>query len=283
MTWIVFAGKELYRKKIALIALLLTVLYLVLFNYVLSKMTVRPEGLLQIPFQSLIAGVSAITLGLMFAGMIVAFVVFFATMGAISGESENGLMLAVLSRPIPRWKLYLGKYFGMAFWLFLYSSVMFAAILVSVHLAADLPLLWGSVVKAWLLFVWGPLLLLAISLLGSAYLPMLANGVACASLYGLSLFCGFAEGLSNMHGGNDTLSSFTMVVSLFMPSNALFSRMTYEIIEGLDLPLLGDLLNQLGPFTPLNAPSLTFLAYTFVLLAALLALGCRAFGRKDMT
>jgi ABC-type transport system involved in multi-copper enzyme maturation permease subunit len=282
MMWIVFAGKELLRKKIVLIASVLTLFYLVLFNYVLSKMTVHPEGILRIPFQSLIAGVSAMTLGLMFAGMIVAFVVFFATMGTISGESENGLMLAVLARPIPRWKLYLGKYFGMTFWLLLYSSVMYAAILFSVHQAADLPLLWGSAVKAWLLFIWGPLLLLAISLLGSVYLPMLANGVACASLYGLGLFCGFAEGLYNMHGGNDTLSSFSMGMSLLIPSNALFSRMTYEIIGGLDLPLLGDLLNQLGPFTPLNAPSPVFIAYTIVYLAVLLALGCRAFGRKDM-
>ena len=221
-------------------------------------------------------------LGLLFAGMIVAFLVLFATMGTISGEVENGLMLAVLARPIPRWKLYLGKYFGTGFWIFLYSTVLFLMIYLPVHGMANMPMQTASLVKTWLLFCWGPLLLLAVSLLGSAYLPMLGNGVACAMLYGLGLFSSFAESIINAKGGNEALSSISLGVSMAMPSNSLFSRMTYETIQGIDLPLLPDIMSSLGPFSPSNVPSPAFIGYTVIYLIALLALGCRAFKNKDI-
>ncbi|MFC4810604.1 ABC transporter permease [Paenibacillus sp. GCM10023250] len=282
MMWIAFAGKELFRKKIVLVTGVLTLLFIGMFNFGLYKMTHAEVSGLRPPFAHLLDGVVLLAVGLMFAGMIVAFLVFFATMGTISGEIENGLMLAVLSRPIPRWKVYLGKYFGTAFWIFLYCTVLFLAILLPVHFMADVPIEAGSLLRSWLLFCWGPLLLLALSLLGSSYLPMLGNGVACAILYGLSLFMNFAESVFNLNGGNETLSSISLVVSMFMPANAMFYRLTYEIIGGLDLPLLPDMLNMLGPFSPSNAPSPAFVAYSVVYWAALLALGCRAFKRKDI-
>lgn len=282
MKWIAFAGKELFRKKIVLVTSVLTLLYIALFNFGLYKITHQPKGFIQLPFQNMLEGVALMSLGLLFGGMIVAFLVFFATMGTISGEVENGLMLAVLARPIPRWKVYLGKYAGIGVWIFLYCTVLFLAIVLPVHYMADVPLQTGALLRSWLIFAWGPLLLLGVSMLGSTYLPMLGNGVACAILYGLSLFSGFAETILNAHGGSSVLSSIALTVSMLMPSNALFSRLTYEIINGLDLPLLPDMMSQLGPFSPTNVPSPAFIGYTFFYLAVLLALGCRAFKRKDI-
>ncbi|QHW31255.1 ABC transporter permease [Paenibacillus rhizovicinus] len=280
MLWIVFAGKELFRKKIVLVTSVLTLLFIGLFNFGLYKL-MHQSRLIKLPFEGIMEGVTLLSLGLLFAGMIVAFLVFFATMGAISGEVENGLMLAVLARPIPRWKVYLGKYFGTAFWIAIYCTVLFMALLLPVQQMADVPLAFGSILRAWLLFVWGPMLLLAVSMLGSVFFPMLGNGVACAILYGLSLFSGFAETLISARGGN-TFSGMLLAISMLMPSNSLFSRVTYEIINGLDLPLLPDIMSQLGPFSPSNIPSPSFIGYSVFYWAALLALGCFALKRKDI-
>lgn len=285
MIWIVFAGKELFRKRIMLVTSVLTLLYVGLFNYGLYRIANRPRGLIRLPFENLLEGVTLLTLGLLFAGMIAAFLVFFATMGTISGEVENGLMLAVLARPIPRWKVYLGKYFGTAFWILLYCTVLFLLIALPVHYIADVPFGGTSLLRMWLLFAWGPQLLLALSLLGSAYLPMLGNGVACAMLYGLGLFAWFAGAALNMGtaGHADTMNNISVGVSLLMPVHALFSRMTYEIIGGLDIPLLPDMLtNNMGVFSPSNVPSPAFIGYSVAYWAALLALGCRAFHRRDI-
>ncbi|QHT59563.1 ABC transporter permease subunit [Paenibacillus lycopersici] len=281
MMWIVFAGKELFRKKIVLVTFVLTLLYVGLFNFGLYKL-MHQSRLIGLPFENVMEGVTLLSLGLLFGGMIVAFFVFFATMGTISGEVESGLMLAVLARPIPRWKVYLGKYFGTAFWILIYCTVLFLAMLLPVREMADVPLGAGSMFKAWLGFAWGPLLLLAVSMLGSVFFPMLGNGVACAILYGLGLFSGFAETLFSATGGSSSIGGLLFSVSLLMPANSMFSRVTYEIIGGLDLPLLPDMMSRLGPFSPTNVPSPAFLGYSVIYWAALLALGCWAFKRKDI-
>ena len=45
MMWIAFAGKELFRKKIVLVASVLTLLFVALFNFGLYKVTHRGHGI----------------------------------------------------------------------------------------------------------------------------------------------------------------------------------------------------------------------------------------------
>lgn len=278
MMWVTYAGKELLRKKIILVSLILTLLFVGLFSFGLFKISQH-----QTVLQQMIDGMALLAVGLFFAQMIVAFLVFFSSMGIISGEVENGLMLAVLARPIPRWKVYLGKYAGTAVWLVLYSAVLFWAIVLPVHWLLHFPLLPMAVIKAFMLFIWIPLLLLAVSMLGSTYLPMLGNGVACAMLFGLSLFSGFAENLFNRNQdqGHHAASHIALVISMLMPSDGIFRRIIYETVGGPDLPITSDI-TQLGPFSTANVPSTAFIVYSAVYLLVLLAAGCAAFKRKDI-
>ncbi|SFT27910.1 ABC transporter permease [Paenibacillus sp. BC26] len=283
MMWISYAGKELFRKKIWIVSMVLTVLFVGLFCYGLSQIASHTQGEL-VPAQALMNGLSFLTLGLIFSQMIIAFLVLFSTMGVISGEVESGLMLAVLARPIPRWKVYLGRYAGIAGWLLIYSILLFLAILLPVHYWLDYPLDVPSALKALLYFVWAPQLLLAVTLLGSIYLPMLGNGVACAMLYGLSLFSGFAENLYAIQGtgANQTASQLSLFISMLMPSNAMLRRITYELFSGLNLPVTTDMIQSLGPFSAINVPSAAFIGYTVIYFILLLGLGCAAFRRKDI-
>lgn len=278
MMWIVFAGKELFRKKIVLITCVLTLIFIALYSSGLWKISQQAGGAHNSPVQQLLQEVTVLTLGLLFAQMISAFLVFFSTMGAISGETESGLMLAQLARPIPRWKVYMGKYAGIACWMLLYNAILFWAILLPVHYLMDFPLLPLAVMKSFLLFLFIPLLLLALSLLGSAFLPTLSNGVACAMLYGLGLFSGLTENLFN----GPAISKVSLLISFLIPSDSLFHRLNYEIIGGPDLPLTTDMTRSLGPFSMANVPSVTFIVYTMVYGVLLLIIGCTAFRKKDM-
>ncbi|BBH22193.1 ABC transporter involved in multi-copper enzyme maturation permease [Paenibacillus baekrokdamisoli] len=283
MMWLAFAGKELFRKKIMLITCLLTVAFLALYNTGLWKSAHNSDLRHLSRVQEMLQGGTFLVLGLFFAQMIAAFLVFFATMGAISGEIESGLMLSQLARPISRWKVYLGKYVGMASWMLLYNAVLFWAIVLPVHSLMHFPLLPAALLKSFLLFLFIPLLLLALSMLGSTFLPTLGNGVACAMLYGLSLFSGFAESLSNMSQSNLAISKVSLFLSFLMPSDSLSRRLNYEIVGGPDLPIDSDLIRSLGPFSMTNVPSFTFILYAIVYFLLLLFIGCLAFRRKDIT
>ena len=282
MMWFIFAGKELFRKKIILITCVLTLCFVALYSWGLWKISRMTEGVGDSPVQQLLDGAMVLSLGLLFAQMIAAFLVFFSTMGAVSGEVESGLMLAQLARPIPRWKIYMGKYAGIACWMLLYNAVLFWAILLPVHVLMDFPLLPLAVMKSFLLFLFIPLLLLALSLLGSTLLPTLGNGAACAMLYGLGLFSGFADNLFNLGKTNLTVSNASLLISLLIPSDSLSRRLSYEIVGGPDLPLTTDMLRSMGPFSIANVPSITFLIYTVVYGVLLLLIGCTVFHKKDI-
>lgn len=282
MSWIAYAGKELFRKRVLPVTFVLSLLFVSLFTFGVYKISTNFEG----HEASLAANVSdsivLMTLGLLFSQMIIAFFILFTTMGAISGEVENGLMLAVLSRPIARWRVYLGKYAGYAFWLMLYAAIMFFAIMLPVHYLLHFPVLPLTLLKTFLLFVWTPLLLLGVCMLGSTFLPMLGNGVACAMLYGLSMFSGFAENIFNHAGENEMASRFAFLLKLLMPANSMLNRITFELLDGLELPLPTQAVESMGPFATFNVPSNAFVGYTIVYLIIILALGCFGFRKKDI-
>nr|WP_255570392.1 ABC transporter permease [Cohnella sp. CFH 77786] len=285
MIWIGYAGNELLRRRILPVTLALTALFLGLIGFVLHRVAGAGDTEdMSLFFQ---AG-TAMVLGLYFAQLLSAFFVLFSTMGTISGEIESGLMLAMLARPIPRWKMYLGKWLGFAFWCLLYHALLFWSIVILVRVFLNAPLLPDAVWKGFGLFECLPLLLLALSLLGSTALPAIGNGVACAMLLGLSMFSGLLENVFDSSKAHAGISNFAFYVSLLMPSDAIFRRMIYELLGGSALPLTPETDKMMGPFSSMgpfslsNLPSAAFVVYAAVYLVALVAWGCARFQRKDI-
>lgn len=281
--WLAFAGKEWMRKKVWLVAMCVTVLFIGLYGYGVGRLASYNETSGATAAERAMASIVVLYLGLLFAQMIASFLVFFSTMGAISGEIESGLMLAVLARPISRPRLLLGKFAGMAVWLLLYGAVLFWSIVLPVHWRLGVPLGASTACLTFLLFEWIILLLLALSMLGSVYLPVLGNGVACAMLYGFAMFSGFSSNALNFDGSRPTVGYADLVVSLFIPSSAVFRRMMYELLGGSQLLAATTNPNSsLGPFSMTTVPSNAFLAFTVVYGAVLLIWACRAFQRKNI-
>lgn len=281
--YILLTAKELARKRVLLVALLLSALFIGFYTYGLMKVAEASQHTTASLVENYTQAVLLLTLGLYFAQMVTAFFVFFSSLGAISGEIDNGQLFAVLSRPIPRWKVYLGKWLGFAVWNVVYSAVMFWSIVLAVHFVLGFPLVASTVLKAFLLFEWIPLLLGAVALLGSSYLPMLGNAVFCALLYGMSLFAGLLEGVTNQQSTNHGIENFGIFTSLLLPSDAVFRRMVFELFGGADLPFTDSLSSMLGPFSPAALPSNAFLVYTALLLIGLLSWGCIHFTRRDIS
>lgn len=272
--------KELTRKRVFVVTLVLTLIFLILFALGVRELAGMTEASNESPAGRLMNGMVFMVLGLFFAQFLAAFFVLFSAMGSVTGEQENGLLLAVAARPIPRWKLYLAKWLGHAVWVAAYSTVLYLAVVWTIHSQAGLPLLAGDVLQGLALFLWMPLLLLMLTMLGSVYLPMLGNGIFAALLYGFSLFCGLVEGVSSYGGSPPALDKFLFLIGLILPTDSVYRRSLYELLGGEDFA--GLLVSDMGPFSIASVPSNAFLLYTAGYAAVLLLLGCRAFSRKDL-
>ncbi|MDI4646316.1 ABC transporter permease subunit [Cohnella hashimotonis] len=272
--------KELTRKRVFLVTLILTVLFLLLFGFGLREVAGMTEEEPNHAAKQLMDSMVFMVLGLFFAQFLASFFVLFSSMGTVTGEQENGLLLAVAARPLPRWKLYLAKWLGHAVWIAAYSAVLFVAMVWIVHGATGLHLFVEDWLRGFALFIWMPLLLLTLSMLGSVYLPMLGNGICSALLYGLALFSGLIEGISSEGGTLLGMEKFTLLTGLIVPTDSVYRRSLYELLGGSDWAGLTS--TYLGPFSIPTVPSNAFLFYTVVYAAVLLLLGCRAFSRKDL-
>ncbi|MBB3114207.1 ABC-type transport system involved in multi-copper enzyme maturation permease subunit [Paenibacillus phyllosphaerae] len=272
--------KELTRKRVFLVTLILTFIFMILFAVGVREVNSVIEGDQSSPAGRLLNSMVFMMLGMFFAQFLAAFFVLFSAMGSVTGEQENGLLLAVAARPISRWKLYLSKWLGHAVWVIAYSAFLFAAIVWTIHSIGGLPLLAGDVLRGFGLFIWMPLLLLTLTMLGSVYLPMLGNGICAALLYGFALFCGLVEGVASYQGPHPALEKFFLLTGLLLPTDSVYRRSLYELVGGGDWAGLA--ISDMGPFSIASVASNTYLLYTVVYMAVLLMLGCRAFNRKDL-
>ncbi len=272
--------KELTRKRVFLVTLILTALFLILFAFGVREL-VGAGGLGQSSSaERLLNGMVLMVMGLFFAQFLAAFFVLFSAMGTVTGEQESGLLLAVAARPVSRWKLYLSKWLGHAVWIAVYSAILYMSVVWTVHSLAGIPLFAGDLLRGLGLFIWMPLLLLSLTMLGSVYLPMLGNGICAALLYGFALFTGLVEGVSIYGDTHPAVQKFFLVTSLLLPTDSVYKRSLYEVLGGADWA--GMAVSDLGPFSIPSIPSNMYLLYTVGYAAVLLWLGCRAFSRKDL-
>ena len=277
--YIRMTAKELTRKKVVMITLLLSISFLALFYY-----GVGLESKFSSPNQSAIEifgrGQVFLYLGTFFIQFIVVFLVLFSSMGAIAAEVENGQMLAVLSRPIPRWHVFLGKWAGYAIWSGLYAGILFAAVVGIVY--AQIGMFPGiePALKCLFLFISIPVVLSAVSLLGSSYLPTLANGGASALLFGMGMLGGLLEKFITLTQPQAGFEKFGLLISMLIPTDSLMKRVNYELIGGNDIP--STLQMSMGPISAADAPSNAFLIYTAVYVILLLLWGCRHFMKRDI-
>lgn len=272
--------KELTRKRVFLVTLILTALFLILFAFGVRELAASEGAGLNSPAERLLNGMVLMVMGLFFAQFLAAFFVLFSAMGTVTGEQESGLLLAVAARPVSRWRLYLSKWLGHAVWIAVYSAILYISVAWTVHSIAGLPLFAADLLRGLGLFIWMPLLLLSLTMLGSVYLPMLGNGICAALLYGFALFTGLVEGISIYGDTHPAVQKFFLVTSLLLPTDSVYKRSLYEVLGGADWA--GMAVSDLGPFSIPSLPSNMYLLYTVGYVAILLLLGCRAFGRKDL-
>ncbi|WP_273485123.1 ABC transporter permease [Desulforamulus ruminis] len=275
---------EVFRKRIFLVTLLLSVLFILLYGVALDFVSeeLRTQSMRgsQLILQQII-GSQLLGAGLYFSSFLLALLAIMGSVGAIASELENGLLHAVVSKPIPRREIVLGKFLGYGSMLAVYALVLYTAVLGlnQYYSPAVLSLLTaGGLISGALVFILQPLVLLGVALVFSTLLRTLAAGIVSVILYGLGMIGGFLEQVGSAIA-NASLINIGIATSLVMPSDALFRKML-TFVTGNEANPLSSL--SLGPFGVNVPPSNAMLVYTCLYIAACVCLAVYSFERKDL-
>lgn len=191
----------------------------------------------------------------------------------ISGEIASGTIQTIVTKPLRRWEVVVGKWLGLAVMLTVFVLAMGAGFVLVVYAQAgylppNMPAGFGLMVLEGLVF-------LTLSILGGTRLPPLGNGVVVFMLYGVAFVGGWIEQIGSLLH-NEAAVNIGIVTSLLLPGEAMWRRASYLMQS----PVLRDL--SFNPFVTASPPSPAMVAYTAVYIAVMLGLAVYVFGRRDL-
>lgn len=276
ITILMFTFREAFSRKILLVSVIMAAIFLGLYwtgvHYAardIEKSFNQALGAVIYP--------QLLLLGLYFGGFIVSFLSIMSSVGLISAEIETGTIQSVITRPIRRSEIVLGKFLGQGIFLAVYAALMFGAICAIVRGITGIEL--AGAWRAVGLFTLQPVVLMSVSILASTLTGTIAGGVAVFMLYAVAVIGGVIEQVG-WFIDNLYLKNAGIVSSLIMPVDALYRKIVHVLLQPAKQPLTA--LQQLGPFGSLAEPSTWMLVYTLAYVAAAALLAVYAFGKKDI-
>ncbi len=193
----------------------------------------------------------------------------------IAGEIASGTIQTIVTKPLRRWEVVVGKWLGLAAMLTAFAVLMSAAVVLIVYfISGYTPRNLASGVA---MIVLETLLVLTLSILGGTRLSTLTNGVVVFMLYGLAFIAGWIEQIGAFLS-NAAAVNVGIIVSLLMPSEALWKRAAYMMQP----PFLRELGLDTTPFGAASAPSPAMVAYAILYTIIALILAIRWFGKRDL-
>ena len=286
-----FTFREAWRKKVALIAGVLTLAFLILYgtglHFIARDMvnTANPAASVT-SYYAMMQAITIFVLGIYLASFLLAGLAILAAVGSIAGEIENGTLYTLAVRPLSRRDLLLGKFLGLAAMLVIYAALFFLALAGLVYWQTGLVI--PGLLPALGLFILEPLVLLAVTTLGTTRLSTLGNGVLAFTLYAIAIVGGMMEQIGAMMESTTATIYTGVITSLLLPADAVYRRLVATVVDlmpagnGQDIPRFLNPQMTLGPFGSQSTPSNLMLLYTVAYIVILLALAIYSFKRRDI-
>ena len=270
--------KEAVRRKIVLAGLLLTVGFLILFGLGVwfAFQELKSEGPLD-PSEQAIFGGFLLSGGMWVLNFVAALLAILTAVGAVSAEVSNGTMAALAARPVPRWKILVGKVLGLALMLAAFVALSTGAVTAIVYFIAGYAP--ANPIIPPLLILLAAVVMQSLALLGTTRLPTIANGILIFALFSVGLIGGIVEQLGSVLD-NAAMVNIGIVSSLVIPSRAIFEMASARLISGIANPTPGG--PVASPFALANPPSMLMAIYAVVYCFAAVALAIRSFSTRDL-
>jgi ABC-type transport system involved in multi-copper enzyme maturation permease subunit len=236
----------------------------------------RDDSLATLAQRVLVGGILTI-LGLYVGSFLSAFLAMMLAAGSVSAEIDSGVLQAVVVRPQPRWRWYIERWLGLVMMSVVYVVVMTLAILLVSRLIASYEP--SSLIGLLAILALQVTLLVTVGMLLSCRLSSVATGVILFLYFGIAWLGGFIGWIGGI-AEKPELTTIGTVVSLVAPSDALWkAASSYAVPQGMSMSAVG---SSSLPFLSTLQPSPWFIGWAALMTLAFLALGIRAFSRRDL-
>lgn len=267
--------KETLRKRLMVAAGGLTFLFLLLF-FLFLKWVGKPVG---IPGSTYIAGLSYLYLGLFAAYVMIALFAVLLFVASISGEIDDGTLLAIVPRPIPRSAIIMGKWIGLGIVVLVYASILFfGLVLIDQAQFGSVVGTFGGLMAAYSDFLLEGLVVATATLLGSTLTATMTNGIVVSSAVLIAFLGGALEQLGALTNPGPAFTIIGWVTSLLIPTDALYRRALYQILGNHIYP---GAVTGFGPFGAVRPPGEGMVFYAMLYTIGLLMLAIWSFRVRD--
>ena len=214
-----------------------------------------------------------VTMGLYAVDLLAVLMTILTSVDTLSGEIASGTIQAIATKPIPRWQVLMGKWFGFLGMLTAYIAIMVLGVnvvayamagVIARHLIRGLSLMWME-----------SIVLLSVTFVLGTYFSALTNGVLALGLHGLAFLGGWIEQFGAI-SQTPRAVNVGMIASVLMPSEALWRRAAFEMQS----PLANAM--RVSPFSTLSVPSMSMVVYAGLYMTIALALAIRRFSQQDL-
>jgi len=261
---------EARSRKILLAALIFGLIFLALFTtglYFIDRLeNARLPQRRMMVASILMAGLYAVNfLTIMTAVLVPA--------DTLSGEISSGIIQTVVSKPLRRWEVVLGKWIG--FWIILlgYLLLMAGGVLLATRVIANyVP---PNISTGLALMCLEGTLLLTLSIAGGTRLSTITNGVMVFGMYGVAFIGGWMEQIGTI-ADNAAARYLGIAASLLVPCESLWRLAAYHMQP----KLIRDL--QLTPFSSASVPNGTMVLWAAIYIALSLAFALWQFRKRSL-
>lgn len=274
-TWIM-AGvtfREAARKKMLWMALAAGGAFLILFGTGLhfqakgfTERATNPVMRREISSTMLIMGLYAVDL-------LSVLMTILMSVDTLSGEIASGTIQAIATKPVRRWQVLLGKWFGFVGMLTAYIAIMVGGVNLIAHFisGATVPHLMQGFLLIWM----ESILLLSVTFAFAAYFSTLTCGVLALGLHGLAFIGGWIEQIGAVTQATRAVD-VGVIASVIMPSESLWRRAAFEMQSPLAAAM------RISPFGTFSVPSSAMIFYAGFYMVMALAVAVRRFSRRDL-
>ncbi|MCL4867414.1 MAG: ABC transporter permease subunit [Anaerolineae bacterium] len=267
--------RESQRRRILWIGLFMGLAFLTVFglgfHYIILEFERFPDA--HIP-------VREIALALQIAGL---YVVYFLTVmlgiliavAALSGEIDSHIIESIVTKPIRRAEIILGKWLGFAVIIALYTLLLAGGTSLIVYLRSGF--VTPNLGYGLLIIFWQGVIAMTLTIIGGTRLSTLANGGLAFMLYGIGFIGGWVEQIGALFR-NETAVDLGILSSLIMPVDVLWRHIIMLLTpasmldSGFDGPVI---------FVVVSRPSEAMLLYAVFYVFALLLGAVWSFTTRD--
>jgi Cu-processing system permease protein len=267
---------EALRRKIAQAGLGLGILFIIVFSIGFNMITNQMYPNASEAQRNVMKHESYNILSLMGLYAVTFMAVAMSTLVAadtLAGEVNSGTVQSIVTKPIRRADIVIGKWLGTASLLLVYLLLIAGGVVISIWLQTGF--IADNLALGLLYIFMEGLVVLSVALLFGSRISALATGGIVFGLYGIAFIGGWVEQIGSLLQ-NQASINIGIISSLIMPSEALWRKAASEMQSS----FAGDLM--MTPFTTSSVPSSAMMVYSVFYLAGLIFLTLRFFSKRDL-